>query len=170
MLQIYGKNIARFVFLVLFQVLVLNHINLGGYINPYFYIYFILLLPFATPKWMLLLSGFAIGIAVDIFTHTLGLNAAACVLMAFARPFVIERISTGNEYQIGEQPSLRFQDLRWFSYYTVVLVMLHHFTLFYLEAFRFREFFSTFFRFLLSSLFTIVLVFVSEYLFYNRKK
>jgi hypothetical protein len=170
MAQVWFKNIVRFIFLVLFQVLVLNHINLGGYINPYFYIYFILLLPFATPKWLLLISSFFLGLSVDLFTHTPGLNAAACVLMGFTRPFVIGRISTGNEYQVGEQPSLRFQDVKWFSYYTVILVLIHHFTLFYLEVFRFREFFTTFLRFLLSSVFTILLVFLSEYLFYGRKK
>ncbi len=163
-------NIIRFFFLIAIQVLILNHINLGGYINPIFYVYFILLLPFATPKWFLLLSSFAIGLGIDIFTNTLGLNAAACVLMAFFRPFIINRISSGPESLIGETPSLRNQGVSWFAYYAVILVLIHHSALFYLEVFRLNEFLSTLLRVILSSAFTLLLIMISEYLFFPREK
>jgi hypothetical protein len=163
-------NIIRFVFLIFFQVLILNHINLSGYINPYFYIYFILLLPFDTPKWMLLTASFAIGWSIDIFTNTIGLNAAACVMMAFARPFVIAAISSGPESLLGDTPSLRNQGVKWFLYYAVILIVIHHFALFFLEIFRFNEFFATFARVLLSSAFTLLLVLIAEYILYPRGK
>jgi rod shape-determining protein MreD len=167
---IFLKNTGRFIFLLLFQVLILNNIQLNGYINPYFYIYFILLLPFETPRWLLLLSAFLLGISLDVFTNTIGLNASACVLMAFVRPFVISSISTGTEFMIGHSPSLKNQGLKWFAYYSVILVLVHHFSLFYLEIFRFKEFFQTLIRVLLSSLFTLLLVFIAEYLFYPTKE
>ncbi len=163
-------NIIRFFFLIFFQVLILNHINLSGYINPYFYIYFILLLPFDTPKWMLLIAAFLLGFSVDMFTNTIGLNAAACVIMAFARPFVISAISSGPESLLGDTPSLRNQGLVWFLYYAIFLIVIHHFSLFYLEIFRFSEFMATFVRVLLSSAFTLVMVLISEYLLYSRGK
>ena len=162
-------NFIRFFFLIALQVLSLNHINQGCYINPFLYIYFILLLPFATPKWMLLVASFCIGLGIDIFTNTLGLNAAACVIMAFSRQFVITWISSGPESLIGDTPSLRGQGMRWFLYYSITLVLIHHFSLFYLEIFRFSEFFATFTRVLLSSTFTILLIMISEYLFFSRE-
>jgi len=167
---IFLKNIGRFVFLILFQVLILNNIQFGGYINPYFYIYFILLLPFETPRWLLLLSAFLLGISLDAFTNTFGLNASACVLMAFVRPFVISAISTGTEFMVGHSPSLKNQGLKWFAYYSIILVLVHHFALFYLEIFRFTEFFQTLLRVLLSSVFTLLIVFIAEYLFYPTEK
>ena len=170
MTQLYLKNIGRFIFLIFFQVLILNHINLGGFINPYLYVYFILLLPFITPKWLLLVSAFLIGISIDFFSNTMGINAAASVMMAFARPFVISFISTGTEYEVGERPSFKNQDMKWFVYYCVILILIHHFVLFYLEIFRFREFFTTFIRVVFSSAFTFLLVMLSEYLFYRRQK
>jgi hypothetical protein len=162
-------NILRFFFLIIFQVLILNHINLGGYINPYFYIYFILLLPFSTPRWMLLVLSFILGIGIDIFTNTIGLNAAACVFMGFARPFVISAISSGPESLIGDTPSLRNQGMKWFLYYAIILVLVHHVSLFYLEIFRLTEFFATFVRILLSSTFTLMLVLISEYTLSSSK-
>ncbi|MBE0647155.1 MAG: rod shape-determining protein MreD [Bacteroidales bacterium] len=162
------RNIIRFLFLVLFQVLILNQINLGGYTNPYLYVYFILLLPFATPRWMLLLLAFLLGLSIDIFTNTYGLNAAASVLMAFCRPYVIRAISREPEEELGIQPSLRVQGFTWFILYSFILVLIHHTALFYLEIFRFTEFFQTLLRVITSTAFTLVLVFISELLFNSR--
>ncbi len=163
-------NIVRFFFLIFLQVLILNHVNLGGYLNPFFYVYFILLLPFRTPKGVLLIASFLLGLGIDIFTNTIGLNAASCVIMAFARPFVINSISSGPESLIGDTPSLKNQGIKWFLYYTTILVLIHHAFLFYLEIFRFIEFFTTLLRVALSSAFTIMLILISEYLFIFRQK
>jgi len=170
MTLIFLKNIGRFVFLILFQVLILNNIQFSGFINPYFYIYFILLLPFETPRWLLLLSAFLLGISLDAFTNTFGLNAAACVFIAFLRPFVISAISTGTEFMTGHSPSLKNQGVKWFAYYSIILVLVHHFTLFYLEIFRFTEFFQTLLRVLLSSIFTLLIIFIAELLSYPVEK
>ena len=163
-------NFVRFCLFIFLQVLIFNNINLGGYINPYFYIYFILLLPFATPEWLLLIVSFTIGMCIDLFTNTPGLNAAACTVMGFARPFVIKWISYGTESLIGNRPSLRRQGVTWFLYYVVSLTLVHHFMLFYLEVFRLREFGETFVRVILSNMFTLVLILISEYLFFSREK
>jgi hypothetical protein len=127
-------------------------------------------MPFDTPRWMLLISSFVLGMGIDIFTNTIGLNAAACVLMAFLRPFVITVISSGPESLIGDTPSLRNQGVKWFLYYSGSLVLVHHFALFYLEIFRLNEFFLTFSRVLLSTVFTMTLVMISEYLLYIKGK
>ena len=54
------KNVLRFVFLIGIQVLVLNNVLFMNYINPYIYILFILLLPFDTARWLLLVLSFAL--------------------------------------------------------------------------------------------------------------
>ncbi|MEI6889879.1 MAG: hypothetical protein ACOYM0_13325 [Bacteroidales bacterium] len=163
-------NVLRFFLLILLQVLVLNNIYLGGFINPYFYIYFILLLPFEIPGGLLLLLSFLVGAGVDFFSNTLGLNISACLAMAYARPYVISWISSGPDSLNGDSPSLKNQGLKWFLYYSISLILIHHFVLFYLEAFRFAEFFKTFFRMILSGTFTLLLVMISEYLFYPKEK
>ena len=164
------NNFIRFVFLILFQVLILNNINLGGYVNPFFYVYFILLLPFSTPRWALLGLAFLLGLGIDIFTNTPGLNATACVAMAFARPFVINIISTSTESLIGTNPKIRNQGIKWFFYYALILILIHHMILFYLEVFRFEEFFQTLFRILISSALTLLFVLLAEYLFFQKSK
>jgi rod shape-determining protein MreD len=163
------KNAIRFLVLIFLQVLILNHISLSGYINPYLYVYFILLLPFETPYWLLLTSAFAIGIGVDVFSNTIGLNAAASVAMAFSRPMIIRSVSSGIGPDYTGTPSIVNQGMKWFFYYAAFLILIHHTVLFYLEVFSFHEFFATLLRVLLSSAFTLALVFVAEYLGFRRK-
>lgn len=43
------KYSGLFVLLIFLQLFLFNNIQLSGYINPYFYILFILLLPYDTP-------------------------------------------------------------------------------------------------------------------------
>ena len=167
----YVKNIIRFIFLVLLQIIILNNINLGGYINPYLYVLFILLLPFETPIWLLLISGFLIGVTIDWFSNTLGMHAAATVFVAFFRPVVIRLLSAGDEFEGGIVPGIRDMGFRWFLTYSFIIILLHHMAFFYIEIFKFSEFLITFYRGLISTVFTLSLVILSQYLFVpNRKK
>ena len=165
-----SKNILRFIILLLVQVLVLNHIHFSGYINPYLYVLFILLLPFQTPKWLLLVASFLMGLSVDLFSNTPGMNAAASVFMAYVRPGVIRLLKSGKNYEAGMSPGIRDLGFRWFFSYSLILILAHHFVLFYLEIFRMSEFFTTFFRVVLSTIFTMILVIITQYLFHTGKK
>ncbi len=162
--------ILRFIILLLVQVLVLNHIHFSGYINPYLYVLFILLLPFQTPNWLLLVASFLMGLSVDLFSNTPGMNAAASVFMAYIRPGVIRLLESGKNYEVGMSPGIRDLGFRWFFSYSLMLILAHHFVLFYLEIFRMSEFFTTFSRVVLSVIFTMILVIITQYLFHTRKK
>jgi rod shape-determining protein MreD len=163
------RNIIRFIALVLVQVLIIKNIELGRFINPFIYVLFIVILPFETPKWALLFIAFFLGITIDMFYDTAGLHAAACVFMAYIRPGVLKLFSPRDGYESGTQPSIQYLGIPWFLSYAGILVIAHHLILFYMEIFRFSEFFSTFFRVIISSVFTMVLIIVVQYLF-NRKK
>lgn len=170
MSNIFFGNIIRFFILLFLQVLILNNINFGGYVNPYLYVYFILLLPFEIPGWLLLFLSFALGFGIDIFTGTLGMHTASSVLMAFARPIVIKTISSSKEYEAGMKPSIIDLGFRWFLTYTIILVFIHHFALFYIEVFRLSGFFNTLVRVIYSTIFTVVLVIITQYIFLKRSK
>jgi rod shape-determining protein MreD len=160
-------NIIRFIILVALQVFILENINLRGYINPYLYVYFILLLPFETPGWLLLIASFLMGFSIDTFVGTMGIHTAASVLMAFARPLIIKAIPSRKEFEPGMKPSISDLGFLWFFTYSLLLVFIHHFALFYLEVFSFTDFFNTLLRVLLSSIFTILLVIIAQYLFFK---
>lgn len=151
------QNIFRFLILVLFQVLVLNNIQFLGYINPYLYILFILSLPVQTPRWFTLVLAFAIGLTIDIFSNTPGTHAFATVLIAFLRNGTIKLFTSIEE---GNNPTPSFYTFGVSAYikYVVLMVIIHHTTLFFLEAFSFVNFWIVSSKIVLSSFFSILLI------------
>lgn len=168
MIKVLPRNILRFGILLLLQVLVFNNIQLSGYINPYIYILFILLLPFDTPGWLLLLLGFLMGLSIDIFSDTLGMHTIATTLIAFLRPYVLDIIAPRDGYEAGTNPRIAYYGFSWFFKYAAILVLIHHFVLFYIEVFRFGSFFSTLFRVILSSAVTLLIIILSQYFVFRR--
>lgn len=151
------QNILRFLFLVLLQVLVLNNIQFIGYINPYLYLLFILSLPVQTPRWLSLLLAFGIGLTIDAFTNTMGMHAFASVMAAFLRNGIIKLFIAIEE---GNNPTPNFHTFGVGAYvkYVVAMVIVHHSTLFILEAFSLYHFWILSAKIILSSLVTILLI------------
>ncbi len=152
-----------FVLLILLQVLLFNNIQFSGYINPYVYVMFILLLPFEISSWLLLIISFFTGLIIDFFCGSPGMHASATVLAGFVRPYVLRLISPRDGYEPGSNPSMIIYGFKWFLIYTLIIVLVHHFVLFYLEVFRFADFFRTLLRVILSSLFSITFILLLEY-------
>ncbi|MDD4108631.1 MAG: rod shape-determining protein MreD [Prolixibacteraceae bacterium] len=167
MINNYLKYFWMFVFLVIIQILILNQVQFSGYINPYFYLLFILLLPATAQPWLVLLSSFLIGIVIDAFSNTMGIHAAASVFAGYIRPAVIRVISTRDE-EYNEYPGLQQNKFSWFLLYTSVIVLSHHLILFYLEVFSFNHFFITLLRVLLSSVFTIFIIVLSQFIIFRK--
>lgn len=162
------KNILRFVFVIIFQVLVFNNIQFSGYLNPYIYILFILLLPIRTPAWLTIISAFLLGFSIDIFSHSPGLHAASSVLIAYIRPAIIRSIKTTGEINQDMEPSLGNMGFRWFISYALMLILIHHFFYFFLEVFRFSNFLNTFYRVIVSSFTTFITIFLIQLFTYKK--
>ncbi|QQX77034.1 MULTISPECIES: rod shape-determining protein MreD [Aequorivita] len=159
-------NIVRFVLLVFLQVLLLNNVNLAGYINPYLYILFILLYPLDGNKGLLIFLSFLLGLSIDIFEDSGGVHAAACAFIAYIRPVVL-KYSFGVSYEYNSVKIKKADPMERLTY-IASLVFMHHFVMFSLEIFSFKHILlllkSTFF----SALFTIIVVMCTMILF-NRK-
>jgi rod shape-determining protein MreD len=168
--NIVTKNIVRFAFLLFLQVLVISHIQISSMVTPFIYILAILMLPFNTPKWLLLVSAFILGFFMDVFSGTMGLNMAATVLLAFVRPALLNSISFGRDFNNDDSPNMKNLGADWFISYALIMILIHHSAIFFLEVFRWNEIGTTLLRILYSSIATLVLVLLSQLLFTFRKE
>ena len=162
------QHTIRFFILVGIQILVLNNVQISGYINPFVYILFIILLPPKMPKSIVLILAFIMGFTIDIFSDSYGIHSSATVLLAFLRPKVLTLVSIKGGEDLEEIGIKQLRINRFFTY-SGILCLTHHFTLFYLEAFRLNEFFDTFLRTLYSSIISILMILLIESLFSNKK-
>jgi rod shape-determining protein MreD len=170
MSRVIAINIIRFFVLVFMQVFLLKNVTLYNLSTPYFYIMFILLLPFETPNLLLFALAFILGLTIDAFYDTPGLHAASCVLLAFVRILFISITVQKEGFDNEPEPTMSNMGFRWFATYAIVLTLFHHFFLFNLEVFRFSEIPYTITRFVLSSIFTVFLMLLTGFLFYRRKE
>lgn len=157
----------RFVGLILVQGLILKNMEIGYMINPFLYVLFIIQLPFELPAWIGLVLAFALGFFVDLFYGTMGMHMAACTLLGWARPAVLRFMVPRDGYEFGQQPTIQDMGRMWFLSYAAILIFIHHFLLFYIEIFSFREVGMTLLRVLLSTAATLTLVVVTQFLFYR---
>lgn len=140
--------------LLLLQFLVFNRISFSGFVNPYVYIMFILILPYEIKKWQLLVLGFVTGLIIDMFMNTLGLHAAATLVAAFVRTLTSE-----IDFPKFRSPGSTVIFVR-FARYVLLLVLIHHTVLFFMEAFTFNHLFLTLLRVVLSTFFTTVFILI----------
>ena len=167
-MYIIGRNIVRFLIVVTFQVLVMDNVMINGYLIPYIYLLFILLMPFETPKWIQLLSGFLLGLGIDVLENTPGMHTAATVLVAFIRPYLLNLLAPRDGYESDTFPRVHFYGFIWFMKYTLIIVVIHHFMLFYLEVFQLKEFLSTLLRVILSSILSASTIVLSQYFVFRK--
>ncbi|PNW29901.1 rod shape-determining protein MreD [Formosa algae] len=160
--------ILKFITLILVQVVILNHINFLGYINPYLYILFVVLYPVKNDRMIFMLLSFLLGILVDVFSDSGGIHAAACVTIAYLRPLVL-KWSFGTVY---EHQTIKFNNVDFGSklMYFSLLTVIHHLVLFLLEVFNFSETLLTLQKTLFSSIFTILLCVIVTIIFSKRSK
>jgi hypothetical protein len=166
------RNILRLAFFILIQVYVLNKIpHLHRFVTPYIYYLFILWLPFSVSRFWLLVIGFITGLILDYFMMTPGLHAAACVLVAYARPFLIGILTPKDSSEFNyREPSPRAMQWTPYAVYVFVLTLLHHGYMVFLEWLDFGSFLGFLIKVIATTGISLLLIFTAELLFPRRLK
>lgn len=173
----YFKYLLQFFLLLLFQVLILNNVLLywwtqpSGFpvFTPYIYPLFLLLLPFETPVWALLLIGFLSGLVVDSFMNTPGMHAFAMVLIAYLRTNVLLALLPKHLKEYKELfPSVKTMGWPPFITYAAFLILIHHTAFFVIELWSLSNIGYLLLKILASTLTTLMLIAVYLLLFSRR--
>lgn len=161
------KNSIQFIILVLLQVLILNNINLFGYLNPYLYLLFVFFYPLRKDKGSFLFLSFLLGLCIDFFSNSGGINAAATLFIAYIRLPLLSKILNKSDFDY-----LSF-NLRSISFsksflYLFLLTFIHHLILFGLEYFNFNAIGIILSKAFFSSLFTVTVIWIAIILFTKK--
>jgi rod shape-determining protein MreD len=169
--KIFLNYFIRFILIILLQIVILNRISLWGFVTPMVYFVFILSLPFKTPRWVVILLGFFIGITVDFFTGgIIGPHAFAALFIAFIRLFIIRIITIRKEREKHLLPI--FHDMRfiWYLQYVLILTFVHHFVYFFVDILSFHNFFQAMIVVLSNTACSMICIFIIQILFYKKSK
>jgi hypothetical protein len=161
-------NIFRFLLLLAVQIIVFNNMNFLGYISPFPYVLFIILYPVNGNKFGLLFASFLLGIIMDMFSNSGGIHTTACLILAYYRPYLF-RFSFGLSY---EYQTVKLNDVLTPERFSFILlsVVIHHFVLFILEAFKISFILDILIRTLFSTIFTIIICIIIIYIIKPNKR
>lgn len=166
------KNILRAFLFIFIQVFVLDKIRLHQMVTPYIYFLFILWLPFKMQRNWLLVIAFGYGFLLDSFRHNPGFHAAACVLIAYVRPYLVNIFipQQGAENNF-EEPSIKSMGgLLPYAIFVCALALVHNVWLFLLEAWQFGNIWYFLGKTIASTLISILLIIITELIFVRKQK
>ncbi|MDJ0364999.1 hypothetical protein QMK33_07525 [Hymenobacter sp. H14-R3] len=164
------RQLLRFGIYAGVQVFIVGQLSLFGLGWCFLYLGFILFLPLSTPIALQLLLGFAMGLSMDISYDTGGLHAAAAVLLAYLRPWVLRLLTPRDGYDTQDTVNVHQMGWQWFSVYLLLLVSVHHVVYFFLELGSFQYPLRTLGRVGVSILFTSVALLIVQLLFYPVRR
>ena len=152
--------------LVALQIFLFNRIDIAGKFTPIIYIVFVLFYPFYRNKYIFLTASFLLGISIDAFLGTWGINAFATTLIAYFRT-VIFKTSTEISTDI-----FSFHNLQWsqFLFYIFSSIFVHQFLVQSIEFFKFSRFFEVIFNILMTSVISIIFVLIYTLAFKIKEK
>lgn len=164
------KNIIRFVVFILAQVFILHKVPpLHQFIVPYLYFLYILWLPFNIGRSWLMMIAFLFGLSLDYFLVTPGLHAAACVWIAYIRPFLVNLLirQEGAEQSYGA-PSIQSMGFAPYAIFVLVLTFLHNGYLVFLEWMQFGNFWYFLGKVGATTAVSLMLILITELMFYRK--
>ncbi len=166
------KNIIRFMLFILVQTFILNKVPaLHQFVKPWLYFLFVLWLPFSMPRLGLLAVAFIYGLSMDYFMGTPGLHAAPCVLIAYLRPFILNLLLPQEKTEFSyAEPSIKSLGFTPYLVYVLLLTLIHHAYLIFIEWMQFGDFFYFIGKVGATTAISILLIFITEMLFPRKAR
>lgn len=166
------KNIIRFILFIFIQSFFLDKVPLlHQYVKPWLYFLFILWLPFDISKNWLLIIAFIFGITMDYFSfsQSVGMYAAACVFIAFLRPYILNALLPQEKVEITYyEPSIRSMGFQQYVIYLLILTFAHHFVVVLIEWMRFGDFIYFIGKVTFSTVLSLILILITEALAFRK--
>ncbi len=163
------QNTIAFVVLALLQIVLFNHVEITDIgVFPAFFILFVLLLPYETPDWLLISLAFILGVAVDIFSDSMGLNSASTVFMAFLRPTVLKSLSPRDGYETGTAPKVYYMGFIWFLKYASIMIFIQQIVYYILADYSISLWINSLVKIFIGSFISIILIVISQFIIFRK--
>ena len=151
------KQIVRLIVVVLLQVLLFDHLQIAGWGFPMVYVLFLMNMPVQIPRWAEMLIGVGIGLLMDVWYSSLGVHMAACVMITFLRPIFLKNMVQDIE-RIKDNICSRTIGAREYTKCVAFLTLIHHFTVYLLEAWSLQNWWIILLQTAISSSMTLIII------------
>lgn len=159
----------RAVIIILLQGLVFRRIAFHwgdfAFVHLFLYPIIILLLPLRTPRILMITVGLIVGLSIDAFYGSFGIHASALVFTAYIRDLIVKILEPYAGYNVDDSPTLKNMGFSWFISYLSIMLVLHLFFYFSVEAFSFVYIFEIVMNTIFSFIASTLLIMIIQYIF-----
>lgn len=142
------------IILVLAQVIVFNHICLFNVAVPFVFIYLLVRLPLTMPTYQVLTVGFFLGLIIDMFSDTPGMNSMACTVLAMMRKWILHLYFNREDDLTNSEPSIKSLGMDVYIKFVSTFSLFYCTLIFVIESFTFFNVGMLLLRILCSSILT----------------
>lgn len=154
--------IILFVILVIAQALIFNNLCLWGVAMPLVFIYFIMRLPVSFSPIAVMSLSFLLGLTIDIFSDTLGVNALACTILGASRKVLLKLYFPREEDMPEPIPSVRTLGLGVYVKYAITVSLFYCLVYFLIETMTLADLPRMLLRIVASTVITFVFIMCFE--------
>ena len=153
----WSRQFGRYIVVMILQVLLFDQLQLWGVCHPYIYVLCLLMLPITLPHSVDMVIGAIVGLIMDVFCNSLGIHMASCTLLMLIRPDLIGGIVSDKD-RLNEQISSRTLGMEGMLKYVIILVLIHHLTVFTLAAWSWHHIGFVLLETIVSSIVTTIVI------------
>ena len=139
--RLYTSHIVTSVIILIIQILLLKNIQIELFdrftLSVLIYPAVILFLPVGVRRSVIIISAFFIGLLIDGFYDSPGVHTAALVFTAFIRATILRLLEPRQGYRDNLLPAPQSYGSGWFFSYLGILLFLHIFIYFSIDAFTY---------------------------------
>jgi hypothetical protein len=154
--------------LILLQFLIFSNINFLGYINPYPYVFLLLLYRLDGSPTLLLFISFFTGLLLDLTLQSPGAHTIALLVTAFSRTSLCQfTIGINAEYAttVWESGAKIAQQTN----FLIALILVHHLTYYTISFFSWEAWATIAINTLSSGLFTFLILWLTLFLYQKNR-
>ena len=171
--------IRQFLFVMIFQIVILNDMAINSSISflgipsfiPLLYPVLILLLPIRSDFFVTIGYAAVIGFILDLFSSTPGLHASALVLLAYLRPRLLRLFFQQDEKKLGwARPTMYRLGFMPFLFYIAIGIAIHHLFYFTLQIWSWSNILIILYKTIVSGLLSVLLILIGQFIFYSKPR
>jgi len=159
-------DIIMVAFLIVLQIFILNEMALSGKYIPVLYPVFVMFYPFYRNKYTYIITSFLLGLGIDAFMGTWGINAFATTSIAYFRAQLFQSSIS------DEADSFSFQSIQWtqFLFFIFINIFIHQLLVQYIEFFKLSRVLDVFVNIVITSGVSFVFVLLYALMFRIKEK
>jgi rod shape-determining protein MreD len=158
------------IFVIAFQVFILNHLDLSVYLVPQAFILLLIGLNLGHSRIIQIIVAASLGLLIDLFTATPGIHTSACLWLIVIRMRLLsnqdlkEHITNKRPYNISVTTTSQY------LYTLVTLVLFYHLYIFWLESIGAVNPLKLLSTVLFSSTLALMIIGIFEYLSISKSR